>query len=79
MLMVYNPTEFHLLSLLDNDKKTGPKYKPGFRATKISSSHILTKKTERKERNKNNIKSALIFSDVIVESSVNFPKNSRRS
>jgi hypothetical protein len=47
--MVHNPTEFHLLSLLDTEKKTEAKYKPGFRATKISSSHILTKKKERKK------------------------------
>jgi hypothetical protein len=100
--MVHNPTEFHLLSILDTDKKIEAKYKRGFGATRISSSHILTKKErkrereegrnkerkkerkkerrkERKKRNISNLKSGLFVSNVSVESSVNFPKNSCRS
>jgi len=84
--MVHSPTKFHLFSILNTDKKIEAKYKRGFGATRISSSHILTKKgrkeerkKERKKRNINNMKSALFFSNVSVESSVNFPKNSRRS
>jgi hypothetical protein len=79
--MVHNPTEFHLLSSLDTDKKTEAKYKLGFRAPKIlySFSHILTKKQERKKRNINNIRGALFFSNVIAESCVNVPQNSRWS
>jgi len=41
--MFHNPTEYHLLNLLDTDKKTEAKYQLGFRATKTQYSHILTK------------------------------------
>ena len=71
--MVHNPTEFHLLRLLDTHKKTEAKYNLGFQATRILSSHILTKKTERKKRKISNIESVPFFSNVIVESCVNFP------
>jgi len=73
--MFHSPTEFHLLSLFDIDKKTEVNYKPGFRTTKIQHSHILTEgKKKKKKRIINNIKSSLFFSNVIVEFCINFQR-----